>query len=157
MADFTDAQDRKWSVSIDVPTIKKLKQYDLDVLGMFDEGFKGFEQLVGDPVRLVDTLWVVCEDEASGRGIDEVAFAKAMVGDAISRAVNALVEGVCDFFPDPKRRATIREVFRKATEVEATLLEGAHAQIEALSVTELAEAMLTEFTEKSGDSPGSSE
>ena len=60
MANFTDAQDRKWDVFIDIPTVKKLKEHDLDVLNFFSNNFEIFEEIVGDPVRRVDTLWLVC-------------------------------------------------------------------------------------------------
>ena len=157
MANFTDAQDRTWKVFIDIPIVKKLKEHDLDILNFFANNFEVFEAIVGDPVRLVDTLWLVCEDQVKERGMDEVGFAKALYGDALMSAAEALVEGVCDFFPDPKRRASLRAVFRKSKEAEEILLDNAIAQIEALDVSEMAKAMETESIENSGDSQDYSE
>ena len=156
MAKFKDSDDREWTLFIDIPAVKELRKHDLDVLGMFDGGFEVFEKLVGDPVRLVDTLWVLCTEQVSNRGMDETAFAKALYGDALLRATNALIEAVCDFFPDPKRRATIMMVFRKIQEAEGILLDNAQTQVEGLNVSEIAKEMEKEYTEKSGDSEGSS-
>lgn len=155
MANFTDAQDRQWSIFIDIPTVKKLKAHDLDILKMFDDGMEVFEKIVGDPVSLVDTLWLVCEDQIKERELDEVGFAKALYGDALMGASEALVEGVCDFFPDPKRRAGIRQMLRKSKEAGEIMLDQALAQVEGLDPNQIAEAVLSESTEKSGEQPDS--
>jgi len=157
MANFTDAQDRTWSVFIDIPTVKKLKGHDLDILKMFDGEMEVFEKIVGDPVELVDTLWLVCEDQIKERGLDEIGFAKALHGDALMGAAEALVEGVCDFFPDPKRRAGIRQMLRKSKEAGEIMMDQALAQVEEMDPNQIAEAVLKDSTEKSGEQQGTSE
>ncbi len=157
MATFKDAQDRDWKLFIDIPTVKRLREHDLDVLGLFDDGFTEFEKLVGAPVRLVDTISLICQDEINDRDMDETGFAKALYGDALGRAVDALVEGISDFFHDPKRRETIRAVFRKAKEVEAAMIEHAAMEVEAINVQEVAKLLETESTAPSGRSQDTSE
>lgn len=149
MAKFTDANDQEWSVFIDIPTVKFLRQHELDVLGLFDDGFAGFEKLVADPVKLVDTISLVCQKQIQERDMDEDAFAGALYGDALGRAVDALVEGVTDFFHDPKRRETIQMAFRKAKEVESVMLDYAAEEIESMDVAEKAKLLQTEFSEPS--------
>lgn len=157
MAKFIDAQDKEWRVQIDVPTIKLLREHDLDVLGLFDDGFKGLEQLLADPVRLVDTLSLVCQDQIRETGLDEVGFAKALYGDALARAVDALVEGVSDFFHDPKRRETIKTVFRKAKAVEQAMYDQAAREVGAVDVGEAAKQLASELGELSTNSQDSLE
>lgn len=155
MATFKDANNEEWTVFIDIPTVKRLREHDRDVLGLFDDGFKGFEKLVGDPVRLVDTISLICQEQIQDRKMDDVAFAKALYGDALARAVDALVEGVSDFFHDPKRRETIKAVFRKAKEVESAMYEQAAMEVESVSVPDIMKMLEQESTESSTKSPAS--
>ena len=78
MAKFTDAKNQEWSVFIDIPTVKFLRQHELDVLGLFDDGFAGFEKLVADPVKLVDTISLVCQKQIKEREMGEDDFAGAL-------------------------------------------------------------------------------
>jgi len=151
MASFTDAQSREWQIFIDVPTVKKLKQHKLDILAIFTGKMEVFEQVIGDPIQLVDTLWIVCEDQIRERGIDEVGFAKALYGDALMNAAEALVEGVCTFFPNPKQRAALRALLRKSKEVGDLMIDQAMKQIEGMNLDDLAKALETEYTEKSSE------
>lgn len=157
MAKFTDANGKTWDVFIDIPTIKKLRENQLDVLNMFSGKMEVFEQIIGDPVKLVDTMWLVCERQIAERGMDEDSFARSLFGDALLSAADALVEGVCDFFPDPKRRATLRAVLRKSREAEGMMMDRAMAQIEAMDVSEMAKVLEIEFTKTSGESQDLSE
>jgi hypothetical protein len=157
MAKFTDANNQDWTVFIDIPTVKFLRQHELDVLGLFDDGFAGFEQLVADPVKLVDTISLVCQKQINERDMDADAFAGALYGDALGRAVDALVEGITDFFHDPKRRETIQAAFRKAREVESVMLDYAAEEIASMDVLEKAKLLQTEFSEPSTKSQDSSE
>lgn len=156
MATFTDAKENEWTVFIDVPTVKRLREQKLDLLGLFDDGFKAFESLVADPVKLVDTISMVCQEQIIERGMDETAFAKCLYGDALARAVDALVEGISDFFHDPKRRQAVKSVFRKAKEIEAAMLDQAALEIEAVDVAEAVKMLQTEFTAPYGNSADSS-
>jgi len=155
MAKFTDAENREWTIRIDIPTIKLLREHDLDVLGLFDEGFQGLEKLVSDPVRLVDTISLVCQDQIKELDMDADSFARALYGDALARAVDALVEGITDFFHDPKRRETIKTVFRKAKEIEKAMFDQAALEVEAVNVQDMAKQLASEFgalSSKSQDS-----
>lgn len=151
MAKFTDANGKTWDVFIDIPIIKKLRENQLDVLNMFSGKMEVFEQIIGDPVKLVDTMWLVCERQIAERGMDEDGFARSLFGDALLSAADALVEGVCDFFPDPKRRATLRAVLRKSREAEGMMMDRAMAQVEAMDVSEMAKVLEIEFTKTSGE------
>ncbi len=155
MAKFTDAENREWTIRIDIPTIKLLREHDLDVLGLFDEGFQGLEKLVSDPVRLVDTISLVCQDQIKELDMDADSFARALYGDALARAVDALVEGITDFFHDPKRRETIKTVFRKAKEIEKAMFDQAALEVEAVNVQDMAKQLATEFGELSSKSQDS--
>lgn len=156
MAKFTDAEGREWTVFIDIPTVKRLRQHDLDVLGLFDEGFSGFEKLLADPVRLVDTISLICQEQIKERDMDENGFARALYGDALSRAVDALVEGITSFFHDPKRRESLRTVFRKAKEVESMMYDQAAKEVDAINVQDAARALGTALSEQSMKSEDSS-
>lgn len=156
MRSFKDEMDRTWGVPVDVPTVKRLREQGLDILNIFDDGFKPMAELVRDPVLLVDTLWVICSDQAEKDGVDEESFAKGLLGDAIGRAVDALVESVADFFPNPKRREALRAALRKIRDAEEVMIGLGASQIETLNAEEVAKSVATELTGPSGKPPDTS-
>lgn len=111
MRTFTDNRDRRWSIAIHVPHLKRVRaELDLDLLEVADG--KLFDRLQQDPVLLCNLLYVLCRDEAEKQNVSEEAFGEALVGDAIDRATGALVEALCDFFPS-RRRTILRKIHQK--------------------------------------------
>jgi hypothetical protein len=100
---FKDALQRDWTVSINVLAVKRIKaKLDIDLL----DSTKGelLLSLADDPVSLCDMLWILCEEEATKRGIGDEDFGRSLAGDAIDRATTAFLEELVDFFPSGKRR-----------------------------------------------------
>lgn len=143
MATFKDENGREWMVRVDVPAVKRLREHGLDILGIFDDGFKPIAELADDPCRLVDSLWIVCQEQAEKDGIGEEAFARRLFGDAIGDALNALVEAVADFFPNPKRRDALKAALRKIREAEATMIEMGAAQVGDLDAKKIADEVVS--------------
>ena len=120
MAKFSDAKDREWIVDVTVGTIKKVrKALDIDLA---DPSGADVNRMVDDPVLLVDTLWLLCEDQAKEKKITDEDFGRGLVGDPIELATTALLDAVADFFPGPKR-----SLLRKATEKMTAIRRKAEA------------------------------
>lgn len=102
MATFKDNAGREWEVALDAPTIRKIREaHDgLDLAGV--DG-AAYEKLADDPILLVDVLWTICRKQAQQAEVDDEAFGRALVGDAIDGAVQALLRAISDFFPHAKR------------------------------------------------------
>jgi hypothetical protein len=108
MAVFKDSKGREWTVTVDTTTVKPVRAAtEVDLL---DTSGRMLERLADEPSLLVDVLWVLCSDEAKQRGVSDVQFGQALVGDSIDAATTALMEAVTDFFPSRKR-----DVLRRAS------------------------------------------
>ncbi len=112
MRSFIDNQSRRWMITVNVGTIKRVRALcgvDLLTLIAFDEDTQRantdlLEKLSTDPVLLVDVLYAVCKPEADAQNISDEDFGKAMCGDIIEDATRILLDEIVDFFPEAKRK-----------------------------------------------------
>ena len=82
-------------------------------------------KLFGDPITLVNVLYVLCRHQCMARQMSDEDFGPALIGDTLEQAANALLEEVRDFFPASRRRilqATIDKSRELQQEAETTLL-----------------------------------
>ena len=61
------------------------------------------DKIAGDPVMLVDVLWVLCEGQAKAAGVTDDDFGSSLAGDSISDATRAFLDELVDFFPGARR------------------------------------------------------
>lgn len=156
MRTFTDTEGRQWDVRIDVNAIRDVRAaLDVNLLALMDEEAALLQRLTVDPVLLVDVLFVVCRRQADERAVTDEAFGRAMAGDAILHAADALVRGIVDFFPDARRRATLGKVLDKGTALAEILLQRMEAQAATLDAVDLDRLAMT-LTGSAGSAPGSS-
>jgi hypothetical protein len=128
MRQFKDEQGRPWTLCVNVGTVKKVRGLaKVDLLDLRDGNL--FHELAADPVKLGDVLWVLCEDEAKAANIDEVAFGRALAGDALDAATTALLEEIVDFFPKPQREI-LRKALAKGREMQERQVAKAMAQVD---------------------------
>jgi len=162
MRNFKDNADRTWTLTLNVYTVKKVRDLlDVDLLDLSDsgdakDGNSLLYRLIADPVLLVDVLYVVCKEQADGASVTDEQFGRAMAGDAIDAATRALLEELADFTPSPRDRARARKV------IDATwkLIDRAQDVLDAKADGELAraaDAALSALGSSSGNSPASSE
>jgi hypothetical protein len=127
MAKFRDNDSRDWPIFLTTDLIKDVRRkLEIDLA---DLNGHLYTRLADDPVLLVDTLWVLCEAEAKGRDVSPAAFAKALAGDPIEDAVNALVEAITDFFPT-RRRSLLRAAAAKTRTARDKAYEMAMAKLD---------------------------
>lgn len=130
MQSFSDTQGRSWSLSLDGYTQEKVRtgvtvkrdvknadgstsqqETGLLLTSIGDDNFKLLADLY-DPNQigqlLVPILWCMVEDEADERQITPKQFARALSGDALRSAVDALVRAIADFFTNPARDALLK-------------------------------------------------
>ena len=172
MAKFIDKEKDVWVIALDLRTMRRVRDVlDVDLLKL-DQAL--IEKLTGDIYTLVDVLWLVCEEQADKRHVDDQKFGELLSdGDVIEAASTALLEGIVDFFPEarrvPMRRALVKiaEIQDRAgqcfaerlndgrvDELITKLLEEAETQIDDALDRAIAELIPGE---KSTDSPASSE
>lgn len=135
MRSFTDAQGREWQIDVTLGTIKQVRiatGYSLP--SMFDTD-ESLSQFVADYEKIGDTLFELCKGQHGD--VDPVQFARALGGDALREATEALVRATVDFFPTPearevqhKRIDTLLEVTRKVSAIGLAIVTEQLAKID---------------------------
>lgn len=126
MKTFRDNNGKEWNVTINVATIKRVR--DLTKVNLLEivEGSL-IEKLFRDPILLCDVIYVICKPDADRQNVSDEAFGRAMSGDAIEQATVALLEELVNFFPSQRDRANLAKVINKSREA----MEKARDLIEA--------------------------
>lgn len=156
---FKDAAGRLWVVSVNVASIR----YVRDALGVdlyeLSGSATGVLELRDDPVKLVEVIWHLCSKAAAKEGISDEEFYASMWGDAIASATDAFVGALVDFFPDARRRAILTEMMEKQTELMRTIQTEEMNRVKEIDVNEAAKKIMASArpSGSSTDSPESSE
>jgi hypothetical protein len=165
MRTFNDNAGRTWNLTLNVWTVKKVRDLlGVDLLDLGGESASAQKpgllfRLIADPVLLVDVLYVVCKDQADSASITDEQFGRAMGGDAIDAATKAFLEELADFTPSPRDRARARKVIATTW----AMIEKAQDVLDAKAEKELPAAVETLLAEMSAlgnsstSSPASSE
>jgi hypothetical protein len=147
MHTFADNLGRTWYVAINVATIRRVRAaLDVDLYQLVDDGMQELGKLVSDPVRLADVLYVLCKEDAETKDITDEDFGRALGGDAITAAAEALVEELVDFFPEERSRAALRRVIEAGRQVRTKLLEAAETMLDELNVDSCASALINSYS-----------
>lgn len=155
MRTFKDNAGRTWTVSITVDAIKRVRGLlDVDLLEVV--GGKLIDQLISDPVLLCDIVYAVCKPEADAQGISDEDFGKAMAGDAIEHATEALLDELVSFSPSPRDRANLQRVLETTRKVMDKARDLVEQRIESGELDRIAEEALANAGGLSGTSPVSS-
>jgi hypothetical protein len=153
MHTFADNLGRTWYVAINVATIRRVRAaLGVDLYAMVDDGMQELGKLVSDPVRLADVLYVLCKEDAEAKNISDEDFGRALGGDAIAAAAEALVEELVDFFPEERSRAALRRVIEAGRQVRTKLLEHAETMLDTLNVDSCATALISSSSNSRGSS-----
>jgi len=151
MRTFKDNAGRTWSLTLNVWTVKKVRDLlGVDLLDLGGESASAQKpgllfRLIADPVLLVDVLYVVCKDQADSASITDEQFGRAMGGDAIDAATKAFLEELADFTPSPRDRARARKVIATTW----AMIEKAQDVLDAKAEKELPAAVETLLAEMS--------
>lgn len=153
MKTFRDNAGREWLVKVHVAGIARVRDtLGVDLYGLVDDGLKGLGGLLGDPVGLVDVIYVLCRKEAEQRGVTDEDFGEAMAGDAIEAATAAFLEALTDFFPNPRVRAGLTRLLEASRTLRGRLIDHMEATLAGLDL----EAEARRLIASSGGSPAPS-
>lgn len=153
MKTFKDSASRTWTLAINVAAIKRVRSLlNIDLYRLVDDRMKGLGELLGDPVQLVDVLYVLCRDEAAAAGVSDEAFGQAMAGDVLELATDAFLAEFTDFFPDPRVRTGIKSVIEKSRRLRDRVTDHLETKIRDFDPDAAATKLIASF----GSSPASS-
>jgi hypothetical protein len=115
MKSFKDTQGREWRITVNVTTIKRVRDLaGVDLLHVLDgkgaDGRSLIERLIADPILLVDVLYAVCRPQCAELKVSDESFGEAMAGDAIEAATAALLDEIVSFSPSPRDRANLGRI-----------------------------------------------
>jgi hypothetical protein len=126
---FIDSSGRVWVVDVSVTTIKRVRTLTgINLLEVIQGEL--IEQLSSDPILLADCLYAVCQPQAVREGVSDEAFGQSLAGDVIDRATTALLEGLIEFFPEPKRRL-LEKATAKYRQVQTQALALVEARLDS--------------------------
>ena len=135
MRTFKDAEGRLWEVAINVAAVKRCRGLlGVDLFGLIDEKLEGLGNLLGDPVALVDVLYVLVKGQADALGITDEQFGAGLGGDTITAATEAFMGELIDFFPNGKQRAALLRVWNAMQTVTDELASLAESQLAAIDL-----------------------
>jgi hypothetical protein len=133
LAQFSDREGREWSVSINVSTIKRVReQAETNLLDVLEDGAKLLAALYDDPIRLVEVLYAVCEPQIQQRELTPEQFGEGFAGDILLEAADALLDGLTDFFQRPEQRRMLRAFRSKVNAAVKLRSEAAIRTVEAI-------------------------
>lgn len=128
MKSFADNAGRTWAVQVNVETIKRVQGLlEVNLLDVVDGDL--IQRLISDPVLVCDVVYCVCKPEADKQGVSDEEFGRAMAGDAIHNAAEALLGEIVDFFPPAKRRI-LAAALDKVRSLETVAMDVALERIE---------------------------
>lgn len=137
---FTDAAGRDWLLTVNVNTVKRVREaLGLNLLEVL--GGDVLERLAADPILLVDTLYVICQPQAKERGLSDEQFGEAMAGESIGQAAAALVEALLDFF-QPAQRQLLGKLWAKIQQAEGRATAAALTNLERPEIDEAIERVI---------------
>lgn len=157
------ADQKKWRVELDIGTARRLsKDIEWDIWNQDNLNVLFKAEEIETQINI---LWVIIEEQAQTRNIDEAEFAKRLGGEADVAAHNALVEAIRDFFQGrgavelaravEKQEEMVQKAHRKAETKITEKADGLDAQIDARMNQAINDAL--EDGQTSGESQESSE
>lgn len=147
---FKDSSGRSWTVAINVATVKRVRALvSVDLYAVLDDNAKPLGELLADPVKFVDVLYVVCKPEADATGVTDEAFGTSLGGDALLEAADTFVEALVDFFPQARAREALRKLIAAGKTIRKIIAGKAEAEAQKIGTIDLeavAEKLIDSFT-----------
>jgi len=155
MKTFKDNAGRLWQVEITTDTVKRV--HGLLGVHLAIETLSGdlMDRLVDDPVLLCDVLYAVCKPQADEAGVSDEEFGRAMAGDVIAQATDALLEELVGFFPQG-RREVVAQALAKSRKLRGIAIDWATKRLAGDEIETELKRRLEAAGERSGNSPASS-
>lgn len=135
MKTFVDNNGKTWTVTVNVGTVKRVK----DLLGInLIEAITGdlIEKVETDICLFVDILYVVCKEQAQANGISDEKFGTLLGGDSLEKATDAFLDQLIDFFPQAKRNL-YRKAWSKTKQAEVLAVQKLEKKIQEMNLQQM--------------------
>jgi len=152
MATFKDANGKDWVIDLDTTLLKRLKAQGVDLLSA-DRGESGtIAQLIEDPIFLVDTIFMLCQDQCEAANISDADFGRLVgKGQMLEDASVAMTDALADF--SPRRGKVLKLAMEKIETAQGMMSDKAITMLEGMDMQKLVD----KFGESLADALVSSE
>lgn len=151
MKTFKDMNGREWNVAIDLNAARRVR--DITKFHLLNPDVGGTVKALGsDIVLLVDVLYSICKPQADAQKISDEEFGRSVDGAQLESALEAIRDGVVDFFPQSREANT--KIFAALKDVQQKLKTQLDQKLDS---GEFASSLESELKKYAGNSPGSSE
>ncbi len=123
MATFSDAAGVDWQLRVTVGAINRVRESTgVELDKCLEDNMAVLHEMLVDICKVVDVVYSICRQQAVERNVSAEEFGERMVGDSVTKATDALIESLIDFFP--KRQSEIlKATMRKMKTVEDALAQ----------------------------------
>lgn len=147
MSTFTDATNREWTISLDLDTVERIQtETNVSIYLLLQDECKPLAELLDNLPALAHVCYIACDAESAG--VERKAFCKAMKGDALKRMVDAFLEELRLFFPDPRRREAVGKLIDAVHAFEEKAIAMLTSEMAQTNPDQLADIALTKMLQK---------
>ncbi len=115
MRSFADNGGRTWSIAVNFWTCRQVRdRVGVDLFKLIENNLTPLADLLNDPVKFCDVLFVLASDQAKAAGVTDEQFGRSLGGDSYGQAQTAFFEALIDFFPDARARDAMRKILTAA-------------------------------------------
>lgn len=138
MASFKTTDGAEWIVSVNVATVKRVRDSTgIDLLSIMTDG-KTVAGLFADSVKLAEVLAAAIWPGLRQAGKSAEDFMAVLNGPALESATEALMREIANFSREPQRSLLLAAIDKVMAESEKMDAAGAAAALEALESMEIA-------------------
>lgn len=126
MRTFKDAQDREWTIDLNIASVRSLRQRaarvdSLKNVDLLD--YAGVLLSVSDPFFAADLLFETVRDQAEKRGVSAEDFGASLRGKILFDAISEWSAEYLDFFPEPTAKEKAQALVEKSAKAREALFE----------------------------------
>ena len=126
MRTFKDAQDREWTIDLNIASVRALRERaarvdSLKNVDLLD--YAGVLLSVSDPFFAADLLFETVRDQAEERGVSPEDFGASLRGKILFDAIAEWSAEYLDFFPEPTAKEKAQALVEKSAKAREVLFE----------------------------------
>jgi hypothetical protein len=133
MNSFTDSSGRSWSITINYKTCKMV--HEATRVNLLD--LRNIDETLGrlrfDHLLIADIVIALCSQECRARDLHIDVLAAALDGEVLSKASDAILEGLGNFFRRSHTGKLLSSLIEKMRTLEAAAIHQAISEIETTS------------------------
>ena len=105
MSSFFDRDGREWRCEFTMQTVKEMQsELGIELGELLKHRFTKLIELMDDPRKYIDWLYLVLRPQIEASEMDEIAFCRSINGDAYEESQKSMVLGLADFCPSHQRQ-----------------------------------------------------